>query len=156
MKRTIEVIETNFLAKFSLEYDKSIKVLNILIGGILATRSINEITYSKSVASQLFFLLSCVNGATEAISSTRSLFNESIYNQCSTPITALVANSMAISFYLAGKQAENKFLENLPQPVPSPVETPNFQKILPGRGGNQKYLHQSNQTIFFFNYINFF
>lgn len=147
LKQRIEFIETEVLKQLMLEYNVSRKVLNTLVGAILATRSINEIMYAKTLASQVFFFLSCVNGCLASINSSQSLYSDYMYNQCSTPVTALVANSMAFSFYLAGKQAEYLYLKNVPQPAPVETKTPNFEKILPPRGGNFYNLHQFDYLL---------
>ena len=119
------------------------KMANLLVGSFLSTRSVVHAIYARTMTSKIFFFLSCVSGSVATIDSTFSL-----YDQCSSPINALVANSMAFSFYMAGRNLEHLHdqFNRLKQPIPAP--SPNFQKILTPRGGSQSFDHQIYQSNF--------
>lgn len=116
---------------------------NVLVGSFLATRSITCAIYSRTMASRIFFFLSCLSGSVATIDSTFSL-----YDQCSAPINALVANAMSFSFYISGVNVEQLYdrFNKVKEPVPEP--TPNFQKILTPRDGSQNFDHQIYQSNF--------
>ena len=119
------------------------KMANLLVGSFLSTRSVVHAIYARTMTSKIFFFLSCVSGSVATIDSTFSL-----YDQCSSPINALVANSMAFSFYMAGRNLEHLHdqFNKLKYPIPAP--SPNFQKILTPRGGSQSFDHQIYQSNF--------
>ena len=119
------------------------KMANLLVGSFLSTRSVVHAIYARTMTSKIFFFLSCVSGSVATIDSTFSL-----YDQCSSPINALVANSMAFSFYMAGRNLEHLHdqFNKLKEPIPAP--SPNFQKILTPRGGSQSFDHQIYQSNF--------
>lgn len=119
------------------------KMANLVVGSFLSTRSVAHAIYARTMASKIFFFLSCVSGSIATIDSTFSL-----YDQCSTPINGLVANAMAFSFYMAGENLEHlhDHFKKLKEPIPSP--SPNFQKILTPRGGSQNFDHQIYQSNF--------
>ncbi len=67
-----KLIEMALLSKLGLEYDKGVKIINVLIGSTLSTRSMTDIMYAKSLTSKIFFFLSCVSGSAGAITSATS------------------------------------------------------------------------------------
>lgn len=77
----------------AMDHTQITKMANILVGSFLSTRSVTHAIYARTMASKIFFFLSCVSGSVVTIDSTFSL-----YDQCSAPINALVANAMSFSF----------------------------------------------------------
>ena len=118
------------------------KMANLLVGSFLSTRSVTHAIYARTMASKIFFVLSCLSGSVATIDSTFSL-----YDQCSAPINALVANAMSFSFYMAGRNLEHLHdqFNKLKEPIPAP--SPNFQKILTPRGGSINNLHKFDYLL---------
>lgn len=119
------------------------KMANLVVGSFLSSRSVAQAIYARTMASRIFFFLSCVSGSVATIDSTFSL-----YDQCSGTINSLVANAMAFSFYMAGRNLEHLHdqFNKIKEPIPEP--SPNFQKILTPRGVSKNFDHQIYQSNF--------
>ena len=74
--KTVEFIQVYLLRKLDLEYDKGLKLVNVLIGSTLSATSIIKLTYAQSLTSKIFFFLSCVSGSVGTITSAQSLYNQ--------------------------------------------------------------------------------
>ena len=64
------------------------KMANLLVGSFLSTKSVTHAIYARTMASKIFFFLSCVSGSVATIDSSLSL-----YDKCSAPINGLIANA---------------------------------------------------------------
>lgn len=128
LRNVAENIESNLSVN-----TQTIRMANLVIGLLLSTKSVAHAIYARTIASRIFFFLSCLSESVAAVNCGLSL-----YDKCSTPIDSIIANTMVYSFYMAGKNLDDlhDHFNNVSVPVPSSIGTP--------RGGSQNYNHLPN------------